>query len=52
MGWISFAAILILTFAFGYLNGLNGAGSILATVVPAAFWQRWCLPVRYVPARL
>lgn len=33
MGWISFATILILTFAFGYLNGLNGAGSILATVV-------------------
>ena len=33
MGWLGFATILILTFAFGYLNGLNGAGSILATVV-------------------
>ncbi len=33
MELLSLVAILVLTFAFGYLNGLNGAGSILATVV-------------------
>ncbi|MCA9905266.1 MAG: inorganic phosphate transporter [Anaerolineae bacterium] len=29
----SFILILILTFAFGYLNGVNGAGSVIATVI-------------------
>ncbi|MBK8020974.1 MAG: inorganic phosphate transporter [Chloroflexi bacterium] len=33
MAVLSLAAILILTFAFGYLNGLNGAGSIVATMI-------------------
>lgn len=33
MAAISFLIIVVLTFAFGYLNGLNGAGSIVATVV-------------------
>jgi inorganic phosphate transporter, PiT family len=30
---ISLVFILILTFIFGYLNGLNGGGSVLATVI-------------------
>ncbi|MBC6937986.1 MAG: anion permease [Chloroflexi bacterium] len=29
----SFLLILLLTFAFGYLNGVNGAGSVIATVI-------------------
>jgi len=29
----SLILILILTFAFGYLNGVNGAGSVIATVI-------------------
>ncbi len=33
MSPFSLIAILILTFAFGYLNGTNGAGCIIATVV-------------------
>ncbi len=33
MAAISFVTILVLTFAFGYLNGRTSAGSILATVV-------------------
>lgn len=33
MAVFSFALILILTFAFGYLNGLHGAGSVVATVI-------------------
>jgi PiT family inorganic phosphate transporter len=31
--FIGFAIILLLTFAFGYFNGLNSAGSIIATVI-------------------
>lgn len=33
MSLLSLSIVLLLTFAFGYLNGLNGAGSVIATVV-------------------
>lgn len=33
MSFLSLSVILILTFAFGYLIGLNGAGSVIATIV-------------------
>lgn len=33
MALLGFAIILILTFVFGYFNGLNSAGSIIATVI-------------------
>lgn len=33
MSFLSLSVVLILTFAFGYLIGLNGAGSVIATIV-------------------